>query len=285
MKQWIVFAALLLSTPFSVAQNPPSQRELNGILLGQRRAVMVAEFGKPFSSVPHKDDGGVQEVYAVSADQQTYMACEYATKGNGAPLLLQLTGNTNPKTLPFLGLRLGDSKDKVIQALGKPSSVKSEVEFPVELWEYNDRNYSVEIDRSGRLYSIRIVADYGFPESPSSSIPDFESFRKALLSGKIDHLLEAVSADLEIYRHSDSHNFIAGARKELSDPKTAIAKALVDLKTILSDQNVQGDPQLRISEHQPPQSVFKFSPPTALKEIAFRWEAGAWRAYEIAFEN
>ena len=157
MKRWVSFGALLLSTLLSVAQNPPSQRELNGILLGQRREVMIAEFGKPFSSAPHKGDGGIQEAYAVSPDQKTYMACEYAAEGNGPPLLLQLTGNPNPKTLPFLGLRLGDLKDKVMKALGKPSTRKREKEFPVELWEYDDRNYSVG-DRSVRGGSIAFAS-------------------------------------------------------------------------------------------------------------------------------
>lgn len=275
----ILLAIAICASLAASAQNPPSQRELNGILLGQRRSAMVAEFGQPFDSRPHEEDSGIQEAYAVSPDQKTYMACEFPKSGDERSTFLQLTGEPSPKTLPFLGLRLGDSKELVIKTLGKPSRVTIEKDFPVSLYEYDDRNYSVEIDRKGLLYSIRIVAGYGFPESPTTPTPNITRFRDALKSGNLDRLLDTISADLALY--PEGRPFNRGARSELSQPDSKFAATIARVRAILSDPMVEGDPNIRIREHESPQVVFKFPPKTGLEEIVYHWEAGAWRVYEI----
>ena len=49
---------------------------------------------------------------------------------------------------------MGMTKENVIKVIGKPSNIKSVGEYG-EVFEYDDTNYSVEINQQNKLSSIK----------------------------------------------------------------------------------------------------------------------------------
>lgn len=92
---------------------------------------------------------------------------------------------------------------------------------PVELLSYADRNYSVELDREGRLFSIRVGGHEGFPRKPKDD-PSLEGLRQALQSKNVDALLDALAPDLEIYRGDALVRYDGPAREDLSNQRSRV---------------------------------------------------------------
>jgi hypothetical protein len=283
----LFFIFFLLLPLFAFSQNPPSQRELNGFLLLQRHDGIQHGFGlKKLMQSRTFPDGWVEDVYRLNEAGTTYMAFGFERTGNESAIALQLTGEPSPDVLPFLGLNLGDPKQTVIEKLGPPTKTQREKDFPVDLYTYEDRNYSVEIDEQGLLYSIRLTADSGFSEK-SDGIPNLEPLKSALLAHDVNRLLEAMSGDCEIYvSKGEFLAFDGAARAVLSDPDSKMRTKLTgpgpSVLQVLANPEEKSDAELRLTEHQPLMTVFKFPDSKNLREIVSRWELGAFRVYEIA---
>jgi hypothetical protein len=127
------------------------QTDLNGFRLWQLKPAVTSTMGKPFDTFT--TDDSIVEAYRL--DDKSYMVFEYMKKYQNNIYSMQITGRTD-KALPFMGLRLGDDITKVTNILGKPSHIKK-VESPkVSSYEFEGKNYTVEIDDKNKLYSIKV---------------------------------------------------------------------------------------------------------------------------------
>jgi hypothetical protein len=90
---------------------------------------------------------------------------------------LQLTGKPDSITenLPFSSIKLGASKDRVVDILGNPSSISNIPDMNGKLWNYAPFPISIEIV-NGVVYSVRLDTprdvdkDKGF--KPMETVPD-----------------------------------------------------------------------------------------------------------------
>jgi hypothetical protein len=198
---------------------------------------------------------------------------------------IQIAGNVGTPMRPFLGLLLGDDKLKVQRALGDPTRIEPEEAYYVDLYTYADRNYSLEINRAGKLSSIQIMGYAGFDKRPSSAVPDVESFRKLVVNRDVDGLLAALAGDLEIYQGDRTYDFSQSARAVFADPKSEISRLLLgdegSLRAAFTTEKFEPDAQIRLYEKGPPGSAVKFAHSKIVQEVVYKAEGGAWKVWEI----
>jgi hypothetical protein len=275
---WMVSAYALAQT------SPSSQTELNGFLLGQYAKASDGAFGKPTESRTTEDHWKYR-AYVFDEKHRGYMAFKFPTDDSQRMLSIQIAGDAGTPMRPFLGLMLGDDKKKVQQALGAPESIEGEKDYDVDLYTYADRNYSVEINRQGKLSSIQVMGYAGFAEQPASSLPDVETLRKNVVHQDVDGLLSLLAGDLEIYRGDHSYDFVHSARAEIADQKSEIRRLLLgengSLREGFTTERFEPDPQIRVYTEAPPGSVVKFPHSKIVEEIVFKIEAGTWKVWEI----
>ena len=96
---------------------------------------------------------------------------------------IQITGEA-PKMIPFVGLILGDDEEKVRKILGKPDSKTPIPQPKVNRWNYDKKNFSIEIDENGKLYSIKIKR-YPYLLKKTKPNSDHGKILKKLFSKKI----------------------------------------------------------------------------------------------------
>src|SRR2546422_3227557 len=135
----------------------PSQRELNGFLIGQHKDAIAGSFAR----LMHADtttDGWIDRVYLVDGLHHAYMAFKFPHDRIDFTISVQIAGDSGTPMLPFLGLRLGDHCEVLVARLGRPSQIDHEADLNLDLYQYAHRNYSVEVDAQGRVSSIQIFA-------------------------------------------------------------------------------------------------------------------------------
>lgn len=269
----------------SVAQpSPASQVELNGFLIGQYVKAADGTFGKP-TQVTTTDDHWTYRAYIFDQKHEAYMVFKFPSWDKERIFTIQIAGDAGTPMRPFLGLVLGDDRSKVQEALGTPEKIEHEKDYPVDLYTYAQRNYSVEINRKGKLSSIQIMGYDGFAKEPDTGVPDIEVFRKAIVSNDVGSLLQILAGDLEIQRGNQTYDFDKSARAELEDPNSRISRLLFgekdSLKTAFTTEKFLPDTQLRIYEHGPPGSVVKFEHSKIVLEVVYKAEAGKWKIWEI----
>lgn len=264
---------------------PPSQVELNGFLLGQYAQAPDRAFGKP-AQVGTDEDHWTYRAYLFDEKYGAYMAFRFPPDDHQRMLSIQIAGNAGTPMRPFLGLVIGDDKQKVLQALGNPEKIEPEKEYPVDLYTYANRNYSVEINRKGKLSSIQIMGYAGFAEKPPSGLPDIEGLRRFIVNHDIDGLLTVLAGDLEIYRGDHAYSFSQSARAELADQETEIGQLLfgdkAGLLAAFTAERFDPDEQIRLYEKAPPGCVVKFAHSKIVREVVYKAEAGSWKVWEIA---
>lgn len=200
--------------------------------------------------------------------------------------MLQLTGVTD-KALPFKGLMLGDSKKKVLKTLGEPSSTK-ELESPkVTVMYYDDRNYSLEIDEKGRLYSIMVFANADLRSGKDLKDSGWEEFKLAVLSKDFERILETLCPDVEIYKDGKILSIQERYSDFLKKPDKEFVDAFLGKTDSVLQEISQGQPEqeMRITEKMGVGMVFKFRKGEILEEIAFFPYNGKYRVWEVAFRN
>jgi len=275
---WLVCASAVAQT------SPPSQTELNGFLLGQYAKAPDGTFGKPTES-RITEDQWTYRAYVFDKEHQGYMVFKFPAHDAQPMLSIQIAGDAGTPMRPFLGLVLGDDKKKVQDALGPPAKIEAEKDYDVDLYTYTDRNYSIEVNRQGKLSSIQLMGYAGFAEQPTPSMPDAETLRKYVVRRDVDGLLSLLAGDLEIYRADHTCDFVRAARAEIADQKSEISRLLLgdkgSLRVAFTTERFEPDPQLRVYTEAPPGSVVKFPHSKIVEEVVYKVEAGAWKVWEI----
>lgn len=282
--------ALSLAVPLLVVlasaaqKSPPSQVELNGFILGQYAKAADGAFGNP-TQVRGTEDHWSYRVYLFDKKHNAYMAFKFPPGDLERMISIQIAGDKGTPMRPFLGLVLGGDKLKVQQVLGTPAKIEPEKDSDVDLYTYADRNYSVEINRQGKLSSIQVMGYTGFAERPASTLPAVDSFRESIVSRSVDRLLTFLGGDLEIYRGEQTYTFAKSARAELEDSHSEIARLFFGEKDSLwaafTTEKFEPDEQIRLYTEASPGSVAKFEHSKILREVVFKMEAGTWKVWEI----
>src|SRR5215472_5819593 len=133
----------------SPATAQPSQVGIGKITLG-----MPLRQAMGFFSVPDRsgtdDKGAAYHAYQVSPSGG-YVVLMTATYRPDFIFGVQIAGGADVDMTPIMGVRLGDTIDKVLANVGAPSEKTAVQGMDRTLWSYDDRNYSFEIDSSGHL--------------------------------------------------------------------------------------------------------------------------------------
>lgn len=280
MKRLLPFLVSLL--PFTAfSQFPPSQRSLNGFLLGQHEAVL-RPLGTPFQE--GKDDNGWRyKAFIIDKERASYMLFMFPDTTHEKNFhTIQLTGGSGTKMTSFLGLKLGDPRELVLSRIGNPSRTRQIEEPEVELLVFEGRNYTLELDPSGKIYSIRLSGSEGFNENPAVSY-SLDSIFAILSTKDPKSILGLLAPDVEVFQGDSVISFHGGAETEIHDPTSPIWRALVTSDTsflsVLTDSTLRasGESSLRIFETKRMALVHKFPIPFPLEEIVFVNDYGNFR--------
>lgn len=274
----ISFALFIVSAGFTHAED--LQLELNGFLLHQYKDAVGNTLGTPFKTI----ETGYSTAEAYLVDEQAYMVFEFLNERPHTVHSIQLTGSTN-NMRPFKGLRVGDSLERVIQALGPPDTIYQIINPPVSRYEYDDRNYSIEIDEQSQLYSIRIGITAGIFAGVSSDSLYWETFKQGVLQRDLTAIFECLRPDVEIYKDGQTLSIDKAFISFTQEPSELFYKALLDsLGSVFQElQTTESEEQIRLLENVGVGRVHKFHIGAILKEIVFFPYGGRYRVYEIAF--
>jgi hypothetical protein len=185
---------------------------------------------------------------------------------------------------PFLGLKLGDPREKVNQVLGLPTRVQHLQGPYLEFLQYAHRNYSVELDSLGYLWSIRILGYNGFPAVPTDSLPNLQDIFQSLQSNDPETILDALAPDFECIVGDSIYAFAGSAFDVIEDQSSRMSQLLYSGQSSLASlnesmiRNAILDPESVKNNKLTP--MFKFPETSPLKDIVFVVHAGRWRIWE-----
>ena len=273
-----------------VAADHARPHELAGFLLRQDRKAFEAALGKPFHEQEGEHDTRVLAFHLPGSKGDYLAVFIYYGKSKeaeqyGKAVQLELTGDEPSGPTGFFGLQLGDPAEKVEKALGKPAVIRHEDDVNLDLWDYPNSNYSVEISSDHMLYSIQIL-DQAAEDTPKpAGANETRIFAQALLARDWDRVAEMASGEIECYQAGTYYGIQWKAGKGiLSDPKSEISTCLhLAAQAVLAlGPELKGtDDEIRAWTKHTPGSVTKFPASSPLKEIVFDQEAGAMRVYEV----
>lgn len=258
--------------------------DLNGFRLQQYLSVVDKTLGNPFKTMEMGDM--VANLYHL--DNDAYIVVGHYKKYKYNIALLQITGKSRT-ALPFKNLVLGDSKEKVIQMLGKPDKVEVEGDSNPKLtmYSYNARNYSVELDENDRLYSIQIDTTSDLMTKTDSAESEWNDFKAAVLSKKFAAVSEYLKPDVEIYKSGKTLSIDTKFSDFQKAPNKEFASALIGDKNSVLQEISQSEPvqEFRLTEKIGMGIVYKFPNGKILNEIVFFPFGGKYRVYEIDFKE
>ncbi|TMG75663.1 MAG: hypothetical protein E6H80_05120 [Betaproteobacteria bacterium] len=281
----VFFTAALTGVFFvqahEVLAQPQSQRELNGFALGQHNSAIKAAFKKLYDE-RRTEDGWIYRTYLISEKPFVYMSFKFPADDIDHAVSIQIAGDPTKRMLPFLGLKLGASAEDVRRHIGRPSETTQLTDPPVEVWKYQGRNYSFELDKVKGLSSIQVFGYQGFGEPPGLPTP-WPEVRSRLLSNDVTQLMTTFAADAEIYHGRDVYGIDNSLWTVLSDSKSKFRRGLALVVLAIQDDRARepGEANLRISRNQPVRHVYKFRPGSPVEEIVLTPHAGAFRVWEI----
>jgi len=270
------------------AQAPPSQRELNGFLLGQHEEILANQFGEPVQQEEYPD-GWSYRAYVIDSTYRAYMVFKFADVRSDYMYSIQIAGDSGTPMEPFIGLRLGDSRARVTEVLGAPTSTEAVPDMDLELLLFEDRNYSVELSPDGQLFSIQIMGYDGFPDSLPLLQP-LTLLGEHLRVRNVDRLVEVMAPDLAIQVADSITQFSRGARLELADSTSAVSRLLYSapgsLADLLADSSIVAASHLALRLYENPMPgaqymVWSFAEDSPLQEIVYQGLAGQWRVWEV----
>jgi hypothetical protein len=261
-------------------QFPPSQRELNGYLLGQDAKPLSEGFDSLIREQKYSD-GWIERVYSLDTAHSAFMVFGFSDSSDDC-LSIQITGEAGTSMRPFLGLRLGDTREKINEILGLPTQVQHLAATHLEFLQYRHRNYTVELDSLGNLWSIRILGYRGFPENPPDSLPELATVFQSLRSKDPEIILEALAPDAELIVGDSVYTFAGSAFDVVSDPSSRFAQLLYSSPTGLASLDRSF---IRVATPDPASlSVnvpkYEFPPNSPVEDVVFVVHAGKWRIWE-----
>ena len=270
----VVYSSLLMASENEI--------ELNGFRLQQFVSVVEPVLGPSFRTM----DVGDFVANAYQIDDNAYMVISYNKKHPNNISTLQLTGTTN-KARPFRGLVLGDAEEKVVRTLGKPDKT-TKIDSPnVTKYTYEDRNYSVELDEQGRLYSIQIATTLGLMSEYSKESSAWPEFKAAVMSKDYERILEMLRPDVEMYKSGRTLSINTRYNDFRKAPDKDFIDALIgDKGSVLQEiSKLEPEQELRLVLNYGIGRVFKFRSGKILNEIVFFPYNGKYRVYEVAFRD
>jgi len=275
-------ALLLLSLLCSSVAADDFEVDLNGFRLQQFVKVPEASLGPSFKTMEWNEL--VLDAYALGPD--AYMVVGHTKKYPNNIATLQLTGETSA-ALPFKGLVLGDSKSKVIQVLGSPDRVEEIAEPKVTKLAYTGRNYTVELDDQGRLYSIQIFATADLMTKADGIGTEWSDFKASVLSKNFPAVASMLRPDVEIYKSGETLSINTRFSDFLKSPDKSFVAALIGDRDSVLEEIARTEPvqELRLILNFGVGTVYKFPTGKVLKEIVFFPFNGRYRVYEIAFRE
>lgn len=256
---------------------------LGGFQIGQYREVVKNELGEPIKTDKYPD-GFEYEIYLVNPDTSVYMIFEYSPTNLEIIWSIQLTGK-NYKT-DFKKVNLGMSSSRVNKTLGTPSRQIDIGEYG-EKWEYDNTNFSIEINKNGKLSSIKITDESYkmFPKVDVEKIPAYADIVKILKSKSNSKLKELLSPDIELYWNDSTYFFRNSIKEEVSHDRSGIFNLIKKLSRNLEKINTKNineyEENVRVNAGQDPMHVIKIKQGQAIKEIVFKYRFGKYLIWEI----
>jgi hypothetical protein len=278
---------LLLVLPCGAAavERVPSQRELNGFVIGQYRDAITSSFGEPFMEET-TSDGWLYLTYLVSDDPLSYWGFKFPADQPDRVISVQYAGDPDPAMRPFAGVRLGYTAQAVLGVFGPPTSTERLTDPPVELWLYEGVNYSFEFGSDGLLSSIQIFGYDGFGDPPGFPGPiPWEDVAALFWSTDPERMMDALSSDAEISSGEGYLYIDEGMWNALTDTTslfpTELTRAFEALRTEPTAEPVEVG--FRLARDCSPCTVYRFGEGSPLMEVVLISEAGEWRIWEIMF--
>ena len=272
---------LLYQPPVFADDLPP--HELYGFLLQQGQAEFDRVLGKPLDTGT-SEDGMQYRVYPISGASKSYLAVFF--NANSEAMRLELTGPDYRGATGFRNLLLGEDASRVRTVLGEPATVKHEPDADVDLWDYPDTNYSLEVSATAKLSSIQLNAEQTRAPGVFAGSADVREYFSAVTSNAVDRLVERSSGRLQCGGTSGvpETSFVRSARADLGDRRSALRSCLEQAaRAIATASPNQFDDQMRLSKGAGPLAVTKIGEPSVVKEVVFAWEVGGWRVFEVNF--
>ena len=233
-------------------------------------------------------DGWVSVSYLVDRGHHAYMSFKFANTKPDYAVSVQIAGDSGTTMRPFLGLSLGMAREALISRIGTPSSIEHQADVNADLYVYRDRNYSFEINSKGRIASVQIFGDEGFPKGPPKHVPTLDSLVTSMRRGG-SGAAAYLSAELEIYRDKNTITFEHAALTDLSSESSDLAAALfrgpTSLLGILQDSSTRAkaDASVRVWEKGGVGWAIKFPVPIPIAALVFKIESGSWRLWEVTY--
>ena len=279
-----LIVAALVSAICIASPAPAHEVALNGFLIYQFRDTVKKVLGKPFQT--GKTERSEYEAYAMGDD--AYMAFEYLKDHKDWVYSIQISGS-KARMAPFKGLVLGDSREKVLAALGKPDRTEKVSNGRKELLVYDAENCSVEVDTKGRLVSIRIYwYEDLFTPPDGDNEKNWNAFRRAIQKKDFKAISGYFRPDAEIYRDGQVLSIDRAFEPFFLASKGKFFDAILsDKNSVYSEvkSNVSDRMDMRLHEKMGPGFVHKFPKSKVLEEIYFLPYAGKWRIYEVKFRQ
>ena len=268
-----------------VGAQVPSQRELNGFVIGQNQDAIRSSFGDPYQE-EQTEDGWLYLMYLTSEEPIAYFVFKFSASETDRVISMQYAGDPDPDMRLFAGVHLGSTAADVRQIFGPPTSTRDLVDPPFEVWLYDGMNYSFEFDQDQRLSSIQIFGLDGFSDPEDYPMPKpWEEVLALLESTDPETLMQGVASDAEVYRGDDCYFVDGSLWSVVSDPNSPFRSALAQVVEAL--QTSSGwepiDVNMRMSTDLPLCIVYKFAGASPVSEVVLINEAGDWRLWEIAY--
>ncbi len=275
---------LLLNVTFiGVIHASDLEIDLNGFRLQQFTSVVESALGARFQTV----DLGDKVAYAYGVDDNSYMLIYENRKFPNYIDALQLTG-TSSKALSFKGLTLGNSKSKVISVLGEPDEINETEISGLFAYHYEKRNYSVEIDKNNKLYSIRIFTTNYLVNKIDDSSDVWLNFEKVINSNSTEQLLTIIRPDIEVFIGSETYSINTKYSDFTSNPRPKFVKSFFGDNDSVKSAIMNSSPideHVRLIKDFGIGLVFKFSEKSILNELVFFPYNGKYRLYEVSFRK
>jgi hypothetical protein len=257
--------------------------QLNGFQIGQYRETATNEFGKPIQSGKY-EDGFEYEVFIIKPDTSLYMVFEYAAGHTDIIWSIQVSGSNTKADIGFKGLKLGLDKKEVQRVLGMPDEKEDIGEYG-EKWSYDKTNYSVEISKSGKLSSVKIIDNYSSNTPDINKLPNFDNVVKLLNSKNNADIASILAPGIEIYYKNQIMYFDKSLKTEIETDYSKIFQTIQEIsqgldKINTSDENSYEE-NIRLSLGQNPKHVVKIKTGHTIKEIVFEYINGQYLIWEI----
>jgi len=279
----ITTTILLLLITFFELNGQTIVTELNGFRIGQYRETAINEFGKPFRKEKY-EDGFEYDAFIINPDKSLYMVFEYAARQTDVIWSIQISGNNATIDIGFKGLKFGLTKKEVQRVLGIPDKKENIGQYG-EKWSYDKTNYSVEISKTGKLSSVKIINNYSSNAPDGSKLPKFVNVAK-LLNSKTNTAISSVLAPgIEIYYKGKTMFFGKSLKREIETDYSKIFQTIRKISTGLDKINTSNEnlyeENVRVALGQNTKHVIKIKTGHIIKEIVFEYINGQYLIWEV----